>query len=149
MKTKQYICDRMVGKLCRHLRMLGLDAPLVDEPPPHLGPGHVLLTRRRKLLGNPQVLFIKHDRLPDQLQQAFQELDLALRPALLFTRCIDCNLPVEPVAREEIWSQVPDYTYHNAPGFTRCPGCAKVFWPGSHTERARARLEAILNPSGV
>ena len=148
MRIEQYICDRMLGKLCKHLRLLGFDAPLVDDPPLHLKTGQILLTRRRKLLDKQSVLFIRHDRIDDQLKQVFAELELSLQPNLLFSRCIACNKTVEPVAREEIWGQVPDFTYHNAPGFTRCPQCGKIYWPGSHVERARIRFSAILGGNG-
>jgi uncharacterized protein with PIN domain len=140
----QLICDRMLGRLARYLRMLGYAAPLVQEPPLRLAGEHFFLTRRRKLMGKPSVLFIEHDLIQDQLSQVLADLELSPDPALWLSRCLECNEEVEHIPREKAWGLVPDFTYHNAPGFTRCPNCQKIFWPGSHAKRAMARLEALL-----
>jgi uncharacterized protein with PIN domain len=34
------------------------------------------------------------------------------------------------------------FELHDA--FTRCPDCHRIYWEGSHTHRARARIERIL-----
>jgi uncharacterized protein with PIN domain len=134
----------MLGRLARWLRMLGWDAPLVDRPPPRPGPGEALLTRRASLAGRPGVVFVRFDRLEDQLRQVVAELGLRPDPERFFTRCLDCNLPVEPLPRSEAFGLVPEYILHTAESFTRCPGCGKAFWPGSHGARFREKLREIL-----
>jgi len=141
---KRLLCDSMLGRLARWLRLLGWDAPLLARPPLRLAPGEVLLTRRRRLAGRPGVILVEHDQVAGQLVQVVKELGLEIRPGAMFTRCLDCNRPVEPVSRDEVMGLVPDYTLHTAPGFTRCPDCGKVFWPGSHGQRARQRLQEML-----
>jgi uncharacterized protein with PIN domain len=138
------LTERMLGRLARWLRLLGHDAPILERPPARVPPGAVLLTRRVCLAGRPGVIFVKHDRVEDQLAQVAAELGLTVDPARLLCRCLDCNLPVEPIGRSQAAGLVPDYTLATAPCFTRCPGCGKVFWPGSHGQRALARLEEML-----
>jgi hypothetical protein len=39
---------------------------------------------------------------------------------------------------------VPEKVLLLHPAFTHCPGCDRVYWPGSHYERMRARLRQCL-----
>lgn len=140
---RRLLCDSMLGRLARWLRLLGYDAPLLKPIPAQAPPGDHLLTRRRAWQGRSGVLFIAHDRLEDQLSQVLAELELKPDPARFFSRCLDCNVPVEPLARREAAGRVPDYILDTAEGFTQCPRCGKVFWPGSHGKRAGERLTAL------
>lgn len=142
------LVDRMLGRLATWLRLLGQDAPLVEKPPARLGPGQVLLTRRRDRRGRLGVVFIEHDLVEDQLAQVKDALGLRLDPKLLFTRCLRCNVPVEPITREEAAGLVPDYTAATAAAFTRCPECGRVYWPGSHGQRALNTLQQIFGGTG-
>ena len=134
----------MLGRLARWLRLMGYDAPHLKHPPAQAPPGQVLLTRRRAWQGRAGVVFVLHDKLEDQLRQVLAELELRPDPAKFLSRCLDCNVAVEPLEREQAAGRVPDYVLDTAESFTQCPNCHKVFWPGSHGQRARARLEAIL-----
>ena len=138
------MCDSMLGRLARWLRLMGYDAPLLKRIPAQAPPGQVLLTRRQAWRGRPGVLFIGHDRLEDQLAQVIAELELPPDPSRFFSRCLDCNVLVEPLAREDAAGRVPDYILDTAEGFTSCPQCGKVFWLGSHGKRAKQRLTAVL-----
>jgi uncharacterized protein len=138
------LTERMLGRLATWLRILGYDAPLTERPPAITPPGAVLLTRRRRLAGRPGVLLVAHDRLEDQLRQVLRELDLRPEPALFFSRCLMCNTMVEPLERRAALGLVPEYTLATAEGFSRCPRCGKVYWPGSHGRRAEERIKALL-----
>ncbi|MBI5523434.1 MAG: hypothetical protein HY910_12460 [Desulfarculus sp.] len=138
------LCERMLGRLATWLRILGYDAPLIERPPAMTPPGAVLLTRRQRLAGRSGVLLVSHDRLEDQLRQVLGELGLRPQPNQWFSRCLACNQAVEPLERSEALGLVPDHTLATAPGFTRCPACGKIFWPGSHGQRAAQRIEALL-----
>lgn len=140
------LCESMLGKLARWLRLLGEDAPLLSKPRLSLGPDEVLLTRRLGLKNRPGVLFVEHDRLEDQLGQVLSELQLTPDPGRFFCRCLECNVLVEPLARERAEGLVPDFTLETAESFTQCPECKKIFWPGSHGERARERIIKMLAP---
>lgn len=144
MAYRTIYCERMLGRLARWLRLLGYDAPLIDRPRLSLAEGEVLLTRRLRLKGRKSVLFIEHDRLEDQLGQFLRDLNLTPDAARLFTRCLDCNVSVEPLEREQAAGLVPDYVLDTAESFTRCSECEKIFWPGSHGQRARIIIRSIL-----
>jgi hypothetical protein len=139
-----FLVEPMLGSLARWLRLMGLDASSIPRAPATIPPGHLLLTRRRALASHPGVLLIAHDRLAFQLRQTLTHTGLVPDPARFFTRCLDCNLTVHPLDRDHARGLVPDHTWHTAPSFTQCPGCAKVFWPGSHGQRARSLIEEEL-----
>ncbi|MCB2192070.1 MAG: Mut7-C RNAse domain-containing protein [Deltaproteobacteria bacterium] len=141
---RRLLCDSMLGRLARWLRLLGYDAPVLKRIPAQAPPGEVLLTRRKAWQGRPGVVFITHDLLEDQLRQVLTELELTPDPARFFSRCLACNVTVQPLDRQDAAGRVPDYILDTAEGFTHCPDCGKVFWPGSHGKRAGERLAAIL-----
>lgn len=138
------VAEPTLGRLVTWLRLLGLDTGLVPRLPPAAPDQTVLLTRRRALAGRAEVLFIRSDHWPEQLRQVLTELGLRPDPAARFSRCLACNQPVSPLAREQTVGLVPDFIRETAEGFTRCPACAKIFWPGSHGQRAEALLASIL-----
>ncbi len=143
-QVPKFLVERTLGRLARWLRLLGWDARLVERVPPAGREGWVVLTRRRALAGRPGMLVVKSDLLDNQLVQVLNELDLEPRPEQLFSRCLDCNQQVVVISKAEAMTLVPEHVLHTAPRFTRCPQCGKVFWPGSHGLRAKARLEKIL-----
>ena len=138
------LVEPTLGRLARWLRLAGCDAPLVERTPPRPGPGQVLLTRRRAWAGRTGVLVVENDHLPAQLRQVVAWLGLSPGEGDWFSRCLDCNLAVEPLSRDQAAGLVPDYTWRHAREFVRCPGCGKVFWPGSHGRRARRLWEQML-----
>jgi hypothetical protein len=64
-----------------------------------------------------------------------------LRP---FTRCLRCNEPTVPAAKAEIERQVPEYVWETQESFSRCPRCGRVYWRGTHTERALATIRQLF-----
>ena len=134
----------MLGRLARWLRILGYDAPLLQRPPVRLAPNEILLTRRRSLGGKERVFFVRHDRVGDQLRQVVSGLGLEIDPKRFFSRCLECNQPVESISKDQAAGLVPDFTLHTAEVFTRCPECGKIFWPGSHGKRAARQLKEML-----
>lgn len=132
----------MLGRLAKWLRLMGHDAPLLTRPPLQIGPDQLLLTRRRSLAGRPRVVFIPHDDLADQLRLVTGLPGLEPRPEKFFSRCLECNEPIDEIGRERAAAVVPDYTLATAPRFTRCPKCGRLFWPGSHGRRAADFLQA-------
>lgn len=135
--------DSMMGRLARWLRLLGYDAPLLEKPPLQIKKDQVFLTRRKAWQNKVGVVFVLHDRLEDQLAQVTKTLGLNYQPQKLFTRCLECNLTVQSVSPSEVQGLVPEYILHTAESFSQCPGCGRVFWPGTHVDRAEGLLKVI------
>ena len=114
--TPRFLCDAMLGRLARWLRLLGYDTRYADLPDDALvalarAAGRVLLTRDTRLVRRPDVGphgFIRHDRVAEQLRQV--TADFRLGPAR---------------------------------GGTRCPACARIYWPGTHWDRMTQQLAGL------
>ncbi|WP_427914566.1 Mut7-C RNAse domain-containing protein [Ramlibacter sp. MMS24-I3-19] len=149
----RFTADAMLARLARWLRVLGwdtrLDPALPDPEIVRLAEfeRRILLTRDRGLLRElrpRQALEITHDQPLAQLVHVVRELQLAA-PHELFTRCTVCNTPLsaplDPADRARLLP--PDV--QALPGAARaCPGCGRIYWPGSHARRMRDALDRAL-----
>ncbi len=149
----KFIADRSLGRLSRWLRMLGFDTAYwrgeadraflrASEPE-----GRAVLTRRRDVLARQHpgiVLYVESDRVEDQVAEVLRKLNVKPNPGAFFTICLECNVPLHEVSRDEVRSEIPDYVCRTQREFTRCPGCKRVYWPGTHRERALETLRRIL-----
>lgn len=150
--TSRFLADAMLGGLARWLRVMGFDAaydPSVQDPELVAladAEGRVLLTRDRHLLIHLRPvrgLLITGDAPLTQLHEVIIACNLA-RPAELFTRCLVCNTMLRAATICEIANLVPDRA-RSLPGpVRRCPGCGRVYWPGSHVRRMRRTLTKAL-----
>lgn len=144
-----FICDIMLGRLSRYLRMLGLDAPCVKGPvfseifecggePPYF------FTKRQKCPTYERTVRIRSDRVMEQLEEIRDMIAPYINPGNIMSRCIECNVPLVAAAREDVEHHVPEYTYHHYAVFKQCPSCKKVYWDGSHTGKMKKWIEDII-----
>jgi uncharacterized protein with PIN domain len=139
----------MLGRLARWLRVLGYDTSWdADVADAELASravleDRVLLTCDRSLPQERRVarsLVLQPGDPLDQLRRVVEHFGLDVdRP--LFVRCTECNAPVEAVEKRAVAEHVPERTLREQERFTRCPGCGRVYWEGSHTRRMRRVLE--------
>lgn len=142
----------MLGRLARWLRTLGFDTaydPAVHDPELvqlAADEARVLLTRDRHLVDHlrpERVILVTDDAPLAQLRQVVEACALH-PPAQLFTRCIVCNTELRPATEDEAATLVPAAS-RGLPGpVSRCPGCGRVYWEGSHTRRMRESLARAL-----
>ena len=147
----RFLVDRNAGRLAKLLRMAGLDAELVRDLPPGetaalaADTGRILLSRDREVLKRCQVIhgrLIRAEEPEDQLDEIITLYGLApvLRP---WSRCMVCNTPLRPVAREKILHRLQPLTRRYYRDFSLCGGCGRIYWRGSHYRRMRETLERI------
>jgi hypothetical protein len=142
-----FLCDRNLGKLARWLRLMGFDTISLrtdDEEAMRRAAeqGRVVLTRKTSAKG-AGLVFIGHDRLADQVRRLAGLYDLA-QGAEPFTRCCLCNEVLTDMEREDARGKVPEYVYATRESFSLCPGCGRIYWRGTHHDRASARMQALL-----
>ncbi len=144
----RFVADSMLGRLARWLRALGFDVfydPLLSD--------HEVIARARERdaialtrdtrfpdPADVEVVLIGGDHVSDQLVQVAREVPLDLEAARPLTRCTVCNEPLVPAARDEVWDRVPPFVYLTNETYARCPGCARVYWEGTHGPRIRREL---------
>ncbi len=147
----RFFADAMLGRLARWLRTLGYDTAYEDAIADEalvrraLDEGRHILTRDRRLFQEWRVegLLVEADTPLDQLAEVIGAFELD-PPPRLFTRCRRCNAPLRPVSRASVAGQVPARVWARETEFTRCTGCGKVYWEGSHTERMRRVLRRVF-----
>jgi uncharacterized protein with PIN domain len=145
LRNPKFVLDVHLGKLARLLRMNGFDAHystgLDDREIIALAEAEkrIILTRDRDLLKNKQVTrgcWIRSQHPDEQLQEVLRRFDLS-GLAKPFTRCLICNCPVEPVAKEAIIDRLEPLTRTHYNEFHMCPQCGRIYWKGGHFERMK------------
>ena len=150
----KFLADPSLGRLSRWLRMLGCDTVYwrgeADRSFLRASEkeGRAVLTRRRDIPARQHpgiVLFVESDRVEDQLAEVLRKLNVKPDPEAFFTICLACNGSLKPAGRDEVRERVPDYVYRTQQQFRFCPGCKRVYWPGTHRDRALAVLQRVLH----
>jgi uncharacterized protein len=145
----RFILDIHLGRLAAYLRMLGFDclyendyddeklAELADQE------GRILLSRDRRLLMRKIVSFGYCLRSLDpleQLSEVIERFELTKR-IVPFHRCLRCNHPLVPVAKEAVLDRLEPLTKLYFDEFQICPACGQIYWQGSHFERMTRLIE--------
>ena len=150
MSELTFACDAMLGRLARWLRLAGFDVSY-DAGASDLGlAGRAraelrwLLTCDRRLaaVAGPRALLLRARATREQVAELRSRLPLVARPELFLTRCSGCNAILETVPGALVRDRVPPYVAVHAERFMACPGCGKVYWPGTHVGRIARTLEA-------
>jgi hypothetical protein len=155
----RFAADRMLGRLARGLRVLGFDtAYRADLPGARLltlaaREDRIVLTRDARLRcprGRTRVLRLASDRFRDQLRELDHAVPLGgvgARPS----RCVECNVAVEPLGPGEVPESVPSYVRATQHALQRCPRCRRVYWPATHRARMDAEIAALglTDPAGA
>lgn len=148
----RFLADEMLARLARWLRVLGFDTrfePAAEDA--YLvalaaTEDRVLLTRDRHLVTHlrpERALLITSDAPLAQLREVVAACDLVL-DGELFRRCLVCNAELRPATESEITTLLPERARATDGPVWRCPECARLYWPGSHTRRMRAALARTL-----
>lgn len=147
----RFVLDIHLQKLASLLRLAGFDATVLDDDAAIARAGRrearVVLTRDLELLKRNEVRWGHWVRSTDPARQ-FGELvrrfDLARR-ARPFSRCLCCNDPLRPVAKDDVVDRLPPRTRAEFDEFHVCENCGRIYWRGSHYERLRRFLERSLD----
>lgn len=146
-----FVADGHLGKLARHLRLLGLDVwydrNASDHTLAEISRTHerALLTRDRRLLMHKIVragYCVRSTDPDEQIAEVFRRYDLRNRVAP-YTRCMVCNGSLVRAEKSEVLEQLEPLTRIYYEEFRRCSDCAKVYWRGSHFRRLEARMKEL------
>jgi uncharacterized protein len=148
LRITRFVADVHLGKLARHLRLLGFDTlwrnDLDDEAIIVLARDEqrIILTRDKGILKDGRVTHGYWPRATDptqQIDEIVRALDLGsqIQP---YSRCLECNGVLQPVSRALAAVAVPLQVLLVHRDFTRCETCGRTYWPGSH----RGQLDVIV-----
>ena len=150
----KFICDDMLGKLARWMRILGLDTYYKRDLPDSkllkiaLVEDRVILTRDSKIpkIRNAKNFVWIHSSDPlEQVKEVAQKLKLKIEPERFFTRCLECNGVLEKIEKEKVKDKVWPYVYKTHENFVSCPNCNRIYWPGTHLQRMEKKLREMIN----
>lgn len=145
----RFLCDEMLGRLCRYLRAAGYDTVLARQ-----GHQDSVLLRQCHEEGR---YFLTQDRLVREHRAArgvalilpqggLDELAAILGERFqldwlnrAFTRCLVDNTPLVAADAEAV-ARVPADARRPGEPLAICPACGRVYWQGSHFKRMHARL---------
>lgn len=143
----------MLGKLARWLVLLGYDArwagvdgrsdlELLEQAHRE---GRVFITRDTKIpeVAGLRKLVVRPQRFEEQLVYVLGQLGLRPDPERLFSRCAYCNEPLAGLTRETALPRVPPLVRRLDTRFFECRRCGRVYWNGTHTERAIKKLQRL------
>jgi uncharacterized protein with PIN domain len=149
-QVRKFAADRMLGRLVTWLRVIGQDVIYGT----HLSgyglvraaraEGRLILTRDRGIIKKqpPGFLLIESDHYREQLRQVIQTYNLSPL-ANAFTRCLECNFPLQPRPKESVQDLVPIYVYETQEKFSWCAKCRRVYWPATHHQRMLDELASM------
>ena len=143
------LADGMLGSLAKWLRLLGYDTAYDNAATdPELArraraESRVLLTRDHELSARRglRALLIQSEVLEEQVQEVQEALGPPPDPSL--SRCAVCNAALEPTSPAEVADCVPPYVLRTQSDFRRCPGCGRIYWPGTHLHTMRDQMDAF------
>ena len=147
-----FMADAMLGRLARWLRILGYDTAweehISDEALVRraLAEERVILTRDRSLGSEwrvSDISLVQEEEPVAQLAEVAAKFDLGAR-ARPFTRCSRCNTELVAAGRDTARGRVPPRILDRFARFQRCPGCERLYWDGSHTDRMRRVLAQVV-----
>ncbi|MDB4349627.1 Mut7-C RNAse domain-containing protein, partial [Omnitrophica bacterium] len=133
------------------LRLLGFDCIFFDRAKKKdlviesLREDRIILTRDSRLsrFSGVRMVHIESDFVEEQLVQVIRSLRLKVDRSGMFTRCVECNTPIEKAEKVKVKSKVPPYVYKTQEEFMRCPNCDKVYWKGTHWDLANSFLNKV------
>lgn len=151
----RFLVDINVGRLARWLRALGYDALFVRDIDDSalvrlaLREGRIVLTRDTHILkrrvvtsGRLKALLIEGELVWDQLRQVVAALSLD-SAGRAFSRCIECNQPLEERLPADVEGLVPPYVFRTQQEYAQCPSCRRIYWQGTHWQNMRRELGRI------
>ncbi len=163
----RFIADRMLGKLCTWLRILGYDTVYAadlgtnsDENEDRVilsfaaRESRILLTRDRVMTRladreGIRYVLVRGDDVMEQLAEIIRYVPgVNLEPVPM--RCSECNGELRKmVAGEEYVLRAKSYVPADRIGemdFWICKTCGRVYWRGSHWRNMRMQLQRLKRP---
>lgn len=146
----RFLCDEMLGHLCRYLRAAGYDTLFDTNGLPDRELLQLCREQDRFFLTQDQLIsehnaargvaFILPQKNLDQLANTLANHFHLDWLSHAFTRCLVDNSPLLP-ADDTALQRIPQDARMAGEQHKVCPVCKRVYWQGSHYKRIYSRLK--------
>ena len=152
LRVPRFVLDVHLGKLARYLRLLGFDTLYERDYDDatiaaiSAAESRIVLTRDKGLLKRNEVTrgyWLRNTQPREQIAEVVRVLDLHRRLEL-FTRCMVCNSALDTVEEAEVRDALPAGLRGRFGRVARCPGCERLYWPGSHYDRLADLVSGLV-----
>ncbi|BBJ00395.1 hypothetical protein FGKAn22_20870 [Ferrigenium kumadai] len=145
----RFLCDEMLGRLCRYLRAAGYDALLANGG--HLDREWLQQCHEEGRYFLTQDTLVSEHKAARDIALILPQGDIDQLAVWLgahfhldwlnhaFTRCLVDNTPLLPADAATL-KRVPADALRPGEPLSHCPMCGRVYWRGSHYKRMHARL---------
>ena len=144
-KKRAFLFDRMLGKLCIKMRMLGYDAMLNPEGENGrfflnaTNAGRTAVTRARSMGDRPgrKPVILRSGDVTEQIVELFASTGETLfAPSMVLSYLVG-------ESAEAVRGRIPPFVEENFHRFHRCPECNRIYWEGSHFQAMSDEVKAI------
>jgi uncharacterized protein with PIN domain len=145
----RFVCDAMLGKLSKYLRLLGFDAVYARTQASldhylNRDQDRLLLTRRKSISAPSRTVRIQSQNAREQLHELRGMIKSSFKSEAILSRCMECNMELRDTDRADIEPFVPEFVFHHYTEFKVCPSCKKVYWAGSHAKGMEELVTEII-----
>lgn len=139
-----FICDVMLGRLARRLRMYGFrtaygrfaqDDALIRQA---VSEKNVLLTRdvalAKKGADYCKTVLLTRNDVNGQLCELFGKLKIRRPKSFRNSVCTACGGTLRRVPKESVRQEVWPRVFARQKAFSRCESCGKLYWKGTHVK---------------
>jgi uncharacterized protein with PIN domain len=151
LREPKFIADVHLGKLTRYLRMMGFDVFYKNDFDDNeivnfsLTEPRAILTRDRGILKRSEVThgyWVRSTKIKEQVIEVIKRFDLK-NLIKEFSRCIECNSVLKLISKNEIMDDLPPKVLKSQADFSRCSGCKKYFWKGTHHQKMLSFIQSV------
>ena len=148
---QRFLLDGMLGRLCRKMRMLGIDCELTPAGRSHLlltdaeNAGRTAITTATRAIdrSGPPPVVLKRSGAPEMIVELYARIGETPRLAP-FTLCLECNTPLREVVPAEGDPRLPPRILRDFSEFHECTKCGRIYWKGSHYEAMKRYTGSII-----
>lgn len=152
LRIPKFVLDTHLGRLARHLRMLGFDTSYKNHCEDtelaeiSCREHRALLTRDQELLKRNKVTrgyWVRSTKPTQQLIEILRRFHLQNLVQAL-SRCIRCNAILQRISAESMSDRLPQDVLKTQRQVKICPSCRQLYWQGSHTQRMELFRKKIM-----
>eukprot|EP01102_Stenamoeba_stenopodia_P000693 TRINITY_DN10641_c0_g4_i1.p1 TRINITY_DN10641_c0_g4~~TRINITY_DN10641_c0_g4_i1.p1 ORF type:complete len:1078 (-),score=186.54 TRINITY_DN10641_c0_g4_i1:56-3247(-) len=152
------IVDNMLWRLCRHLRILGVDAVFMERKDWE-GMAKLSKEESRVIITRDVAFYVNYSKIllcyylqttlcTEQLAEMVSVFGIKIDQRSLFSRCPKCNEHTsrwQTLTKKDVKDKISDIAYNKFELFWGCTGCGQIYWEGAQFDSGMNRFSKYIN----